>query len=156
MTALLRQIELSQHFLLAQHSPLLQSSQPFTQFGRQNFVAVLPGTSSGFTESLQQQLGQQQLQQQSERALPERSNSMYDIEQEDTFRWDYVSDPSPGGGLGPGQQSKDFLGQRASNIRRSLDVDFSNAPMLATRRSKDYGEPDIGARRRSVDPGRSH
>ena len=121
------------------------------QFGRQNLVAVLPGTSSGFTESLQQQL-----QEQSERALPERSNSKYDIEQDDGFRWDYVSPPSPGGGLGPGQQSKDFLGQRASNIRHSLDVDFSNAPMSATRRSKDYGEPDIGARRRSVEPGRSH
>lgn len=114
-------------------------------------MAVLPGTSSGFTESLQQQL-----QEQSERALPERSNSNYDIEQEDDGRWDYVSPPSRGGALGPGQQSKDFLGQRASNIRRSLDVDFSNAPMSATRRSKDYGERDIGARRRSVEPGRSH
>ena len=36
---------------------------------------------------------------------------------------------------------KEFLGQRASDIRRSLDYDFDSEPLVATtRRSKDYGE----------------
>lgn len=36
---------------------------------------------------------------------------------------------------------KEFLGQRASDVRRSLDLDFDSEPLTATtRRSKDYGE----------------
>ncbi len=46
--------------------------------------------------------------------------------------WDYIESP---------QNSKDFLGLRNCDIRRSLDIDFNfNAPMAVTRRSKDYGE----------------
>ena len=36
--------------------------------------------------------------------------------------------------------NKDFLGQRKKDIRGSLDWDFQNdAPMVTTRRSKEYG-----------------
>ena len=46
--------------------------------------------------------------------------------------WDCVESP---------QGSKDFLGRRKCDNRKSLDINFdSNAPMAPTRRSKDYGE----------------
>jgi len=71
----------------------------------------------------------------SQRVSSERSGSGQGLGQEDNFSWDYIKHKPPV------RYSKDFMGQRMSNIRTSLDWDFNNeTPMAVTRRSKDYGE----------------
>ena len=65
-------------------------------------------------------------------------DSMHGLQhQEQSSSWDWKKHKAPA------RQSMDFMGQRMSDIRASLDWDFNTAtPLATTRRSKEYGEKE--------------
>ena len=89
---------------------------------------------------------------QSKRDSFESCSCNHGLTRERSGGWDWMKHEPPS----RIRQSKDFMGQRMSDLRASLDWDFNtDTPLAATRRSKDYGEKTQSLKS-SMSKGRSY